>query len=66
MMKFWVDDEDNYDDFEDNLTLVTTIYKFNASDLQLIKKYLQKYKQLKHIEWLTPSPIISINTYTQF
>jgi hypothetical protein len=29
MMNFWVDDEDNYDDFEDNLTMITTIYKFN-------------------------------------
>jgi hypothetical protein len=49
MMNFWLDDEDNYDDFEDNLNLITTIYKFNQKELDLLRKYLTMYKLLKHI-----------------
>jgi hypothetical protein len=33
MMNFWIEDEDNYDDFEDNLQLITTIYKFNSKEM---------------------------------
>jgi hypothetical protein len=49
MMSLWLDDEDNFDDFEDNLKLITSIYKFNQKDLELMKNYLMKYKKLKNI-----------------
>ncbi len=39
-MKLWIEDEDNYEDFEDNLKLMATIYKFNAKEHMLIGKYL--------------------------
>lgn len=44
MMNFWIEDDDNYDDFEDNLQLITTIYKFNTKEMELLKLYLKKYR----------------------
>jgi hypothetical protein len=49
MMNFWIEDDDNYDDFEDNLTLVTTIYKFTPKEMDLLKLYLRKYRELKQL-----------------
>lgn len=44
---FWIDDEDNYDDFKDNLCLFKTIYTFNKKELEFIDSYLKKYKEIK-------------------
>jgi hypothetical protein len=49
MMNFWIEDDDNYDDFEDNLQLVTTIYKFTPKEMDLMKLYLRKYRELKQL-----------------
>lgn len=49
MMNFWIEDDDNYDDFEDNLNLVTTIYKFTPKEMDLLKLYLRKYRELKQL-----------------
>lgn len=47
MMYFWVDEEDNFDDFEDNLTLLTTMYVFSPKEMGLLRGYLGRYKQIK-------------------
>ena len=44
MMNFWIDDEDNYDDFRDNLMLFGSIYEFNKKEQGLLNMYLEKYK----------------------
>lgn len=49
MMVFWIDDDDNYDDFKDNLYLFRSIYNFNKKEVETIDGYLKKYKELKHI-----------------
>jgi hypothetical protein len=49
MMSLWLDDDDNYDDFEDNLKLLNSVYKFNQKEMELVRKYLKKYKELKGI-----------------
>jgi hypothetical protein len=50
MMHLWIDDQDNFDDFEDNLTLVTTLYAFSPKEMHLLRQYLAKYKELKCID----------------
>ena len=49
MMMFWIDDEDNYDDFKDNLCLFKTIYTFNKKEMDVVDNYLKKYKEIKCI-----------------
>jgi ribosomal protein S17E len=50
MMHFWVEEDDNYDDFEDNLKLVTNICGFSQKEVRLMESYLEKYKELKDIQ----------------
>ena len=61
MMNFWIEDDDNYDDFEDNLQLVTTIYKFTSKEMDLMKLYLRKYRELKQLSWSIPLRVDNIS-----